>query len=186
MAQPDTFIPTAMRSLARSPFNNYLPSGTSSSGKEVLVSFGASPCWFISLNEETDIASPAFKGIFLTERGGLGFLSRGQIARFNNGVAFIGRVESAHEGIDVNLVGLGLHARSQVAFILGDNYRNKFEVPEAILTELLKQLSESGALILSISETLSSREHMDVIWTLPAEHPDPNNPQVLEMRRPAS
>ena len=149
-------------------------------------SFGASPCWFISLNEETDIAAPAFKGIFLTEKGGLGFLSSGQIARFNNGVAFIGRVESAHEGIDVNLVGLGLNARSQVAFIVGDNYRNKFEVSEATLIELLKQLGESGALILSISETLADRESMEVLWTLPTEHPDPNNPQVLEMRRPAS
>jgi len=53
------------------------------------------------------------------------------------------------------------------------------------LTDLLKQLSESGALILSISETLAGREGMQVIWTLP-QSTDPNNPQVLEMRRPAS
>jgi len=170
----DWLAPLAYRKMARHFAN-------SSEG-----SFGGSPCWFISLNEETDIAAPAFKGIFLTDKGGLGFLSPGQIARFNNGVAFIGRVESAHEGIDVNLVGLGLNARSQVAFILDDQYRNKFEVPNATLTDLLKRLSESGALILSISETLAGREGMQVIWTLPAEHPDPNNPQVLEMRRPAS
>ena len=100
--------------------------------------------------------------------------------------AFVGSVESANEGIGVNLIALGLSAGDQVAFIVSDNYRNKLEVPDATLSERLKQLSESGALILSISETLASRERLEVVWTLPTEHPDPNNPQVLEMRRPAS
>ena len=168
----DWLAPLAYRKMARH-------FGRSSEG-----SFGASPCWFISLNEETNVAAPAFKGVFLTEKGGLGFLGRGHVVRFNNGVAFVGRVESTHEGLDVNLVGLGLTARNEVAFIPGDNYQSKFEVPTTTFTELLKQLSESGAVILSISETLASHDPIEVLWTLPAEHPDPNNPQVLESRRP--
>src|SRR5436190_17987515 len=117
----DWLAPLAYRKMARHFAN-------SSEG-----SFGGSPCWFISLNEETDIAAPAFKGIFLTEKGGLGFLSKGQIARFNKGAAVLGKVESVHEGIGVDLVGLGVIGRNQIAFIVADNFRNKFELPEATL-----------------------------------------------------
>ena len=169
----DWLAPLAYRKVAR-----YF--GNSSEG-----TFAAGPCWFIALSESSDIAEEAFKGIFLTEKGGLGFRNRGQIARFNNGVAFIGSVESAHEGIDVNLVGIGVNGCEQIAFIVSDDYRNKFEIPEATWIELLKQLREGGALIMSISEILADSEAIEVIWTLPTEHPDPANPQVLEMRRPS-
>jgi hypothetical protein len=166
--------PLAYRKLARH-FEN------SSEG-----TFGQTPCWFISLNGESDVAAPAFKGIFLTEKGGLGFLSNGQIARFNNGVGFIGKTKAAHEAIGINLVGIGLSARSQIAFILADNYRSKFELPEKSLDQLFKQLNESGAVIISISELLADQERIEVIWTLPSEQADANNPQVVELRPPAT
>src|SRR5262249_24026310 len=121
-------------------------------------------------------------GIFLTEKSGLGFLSKGQIARFNHGVAFLSKVESVHEGIGVDLVGLGLIGRSQVAFVVANDYRKKFELPEATVLEVLKQLNESGAVIMSILEILSDRERVEVLWTLPAEQPDPDNPQVVELK----
>src|SRR5262249_48103368 len=61
--------------------------------------FGASACWSIALTETKDISDPSFKGIFRTQKGGLGFLNGGYMARFNKGVAFIGTHESALEGI---------------------------------------------------------------------------------------
>ena len=42
--------------------------GNSNEGK-----FGPCECWFISLGESEDIADPAFMGIFITEKGSLGF-----------------------------------------------------------------------------------------------------------------
>jgi hypothetical protein len=149
-------------------------------------SFGAIPCWFISLNGTADINDPEFKGIFLTEKGGLGFLSKGQVARFNNGAACLGKVDSTREGIGIDLVALGVNAQSQVAFVLADNYRSKFKLAEPMVIELQNQLNESGAVIMSISELLSNRDPLEHIWTLPVEQPDPDNPQVLELKRPDS
>jgi hypothetical protein len=144
--------------------------------------FGGSPCWFITLNGEQDIAARGFKGIFLTEKGGLGFLSQGQIARFNNGAAFLGKIETVHEALGVELVGLGLSGRSQVTFIVADDYRNKFELAGGTLIEMLKHLNKSGAIIMSIQEMLHDHERLEVLWTLPASQPDPDNPQVVELR----
>ena len=52
--------------------------------------FGPIPCWACSLGEVEDIADPSFKGILLTQKGGLGYLNQGHMARFRNEVAFIG------------------------------------------------------------------------------------------------
>jgi hypothetical protein len=153
--------------------------GNSSEGK-----FGPWACWFISLAESEDIDEPAFKGIFLTEKGSLGFLNEGQMARFHNGVAFLGTRESALEGIEVDLVGVGVDAQERVVFILSDNYRARFGVPEATLTDVVRHLNAAGAVIMSVREVLTSREPLAVVWTVPAEQSDPENPEALESNRP--
>jgi len=143
-------------------------------------------CWFISLGESEDISEPAFKGIFLTEKGSFGFLNEGQMARFYNGVAFLGTRESAFEGIDVNIVGVGLDAQERLVFILGDNYQAQFDVPETALMEVVRRLGAAGAVIMGVRETLTSREPLEVVWTVPAEQPDPDNPEALESSKPSS
>jgi hypothetical protein len=145
---------------------------------------GPCACWFISLGESEDIAEPAFKGVFLTEKGSLGFLNGNQIARFHNGVAFLGTRESALEGIDVNLVGVGLDAQDRLVFILSDNYRAQFGAPEPEFVDVLRRLGAAGAVITGVRETLTSREPIEVVWTVPAEQTDPDNPEALESTRP--
>ncbi len=152
--------------------------GNSSEGK-----FGPGTCWFISLGESADIGDPAFKGVFLTEKGSLGFLNQEQMARFYNGIAFLGTQKSALEGIEVSLVAVGLDAQQRVVFLLSDNYRGQFGVTEAILIKVLNRLGESGAVIMSIREALASPEPLEVVWTVPANQPDPNDPQALESTR---
>jgi hypothetical protein len=155
--------------------------GNSNEGK-----FGPCACWFITLSESEDIAAPEFKGVFLTEKGSLGFVNEGQIARFHNGVAFLGTRESAFEGIDVNLVGVGLDAQERVVFILGDNYQAQFDVPETALMEVVRRLGAAGAVIMGVRETLTSREPLEVVWSVPAEQSDPDNPDALESTRPTA
>jgi hypothetical protein len=155
--------------------------GNSNEGK-----FGPCDCWFISLGESEDIADPAFKGVFITEKGSLGFLSHGQMARFYNGVAFLGQQDSALEGIQVNLIALGLDAQERLVFVLSENYRGQFGVRHATLGEVLGRLRESGAVILSARELLANADPIEVIWTVPADQPDPTNPEALESTRPAA
>ena len=145
--------------------------------------FGPCDCWFISLGESEDIADPAFKGIFITEKGSLGFLNEGQMARFYHRIAFVGPQQSALEGIQVDLVAVGLDARQRLVFILSDNYRAQFGVQQATVTEVLNRLSESGAVIMSVRETLASPEPLEVVWTVPAAQPDPSSPEAQENRR---
>jgi hypothetical protein len=108
--------------------------GQSKEGK-----LGPSACWAIALDEVEDVASAAFKGIFLTEKGGFGFLNQGHVARFNKEVAFIGTLESALEGIDVRLVGVGLDLEQRIVFIVSEGYRAKFGVPEPAIRKELAQ-----------------------------------------------
>ena len=145
---------------------------------------GPCACWFISLGESEDIAEPAFKGVFLTEKGSLGFLNGNQMARFHNGVAFLGTRQSALEGIDVSLAGVGLDTQERVVFILSDNYRAQFGVPGPDLVEVLRRLGAAGAIVMSVRETLASREPIEAVWTVPAEQTDPDNPEALESTRP--
>jgi hypothetical protein len=153
--------------------------GNSSEGK-----FGPVTCWFICLGEAEHLEDPKFKGIFLSEKGSLGFFGGGQIARFSNRVAFIGTRQETHEGIQVNLVAVGLDAHERLVFIVSNDYRDKFGIPEVTLTEVMNRLKVQGAVILSIAETLASHEPLKVVWTVPAEQPDPNDPQVVESTEP--
>ena len=141
---------------------------------------GPGACWFVTLTGPNDIADPAFKGVFLTERRSLGFLHSGQMARFCNAAAFIGPQQDALEGVQVKLVAVGLDARERVVFIASDNYRAKFGVPETTLTDALNRLSQQGAVVMGVKEALAAREPLEVVWTVPAEQPDPNGPQALE------
>jgi hypothetical protein len=155
--------------------------GKSSEGK-----FGAGKCWFISLGATEDIEDPQFKGIVLTEKGSLGFLNEGQMARFYNGVAFIGARQAALEAIQVNLVAVGLDAHVRVVFIVNDDYREKFDVPQTTLTEVLTQLSEFGAVVMSVSEAIADQIPLEVVWTAPVTQPEPDEPQALEHTRQAA
>jgi hypothetical protein len=153
--------------------------GNSNEGK-----FGPCECWFISLGESEDIADPAFKGIFITEKGSLGFINEGQMARFYNGVAFIGSQDSALEGIQVALIAVGLDAEERLVFVVSDNYRAQFGVREATLAEVLGGLREHGAVIMSTKETLANADPIEVIWTVPADQPDPATPEARESTPP--
>jgi len=153
--------------------------GNSNEGK-----FGPSECWFITVGESDDIADPAFRGIFITEKGSLGFLGEGQMARFYNGMAFLGTQASALEGIHVSLVGVGLDAQARVVFVLSDNYRGQFGVSEATLAEVLGRLREGGAVILGIRELLANADPIEILWTAPAQQADPSTPVARESIRP--
>ncbi len=146
---------------------------------------GISACWAIALGETEDLEDAAFKGVFLTEKGGLGFLNRGHITRFNKGVAFLGTQESALEGIDVRLLAVGLDLEQRIVFILSDNYRSKFGVASQAVARELEILKQHGAVILSVPELLQSQEPLEVVWTAPAVQENFADPQALEHERPS-
>lgn len=154
--------------------------GNSSEGK-----FGPAGCWFIALGIVDDIEDPEFKGLFLTEKGSIGFLNEGQMARFYNGVAFVGARQAALEGIEVHLVAMGLDAQERVVFIVSNDYREKFGVPETTLAEVLDRLSQYGALVMSVAEVLATWISLEVVWTAPVTQLEPNEPRALEHTRPA-
>ncbi len=147
---------------------------------------GVSRCWAVALDETQDIADPAFKGVFLTEKHGFGFLCRGQMARFNQGVAFLGTQESAIQGIGVNLVGVGLDVQQRIVLVVTDDYRKGFGVPDQILAQEFGRLESHGAVILSVKEALHSQDPIEVLWTVPAAQDNANDPQAIESIRPAA
>jgi len=145
-----------------------------------------SRCWSVALEETEDIADPAFKGIFLTEKHGLGFICREQMARFNHGVTFLGTQQSALQGIGVGLLGAGFDIRQRLVLVITEDYRKKFGVPEQALKQELGRLAECGAVILSARELLQSQDPIAVLWTVPAEQENAENPQTTESIRPAA
>jgi hypothetical protein len=146
--------------------------------------FGPIPCWACSLGEVDDIADPAFRGIFLTQKGGLGYLNLGHLARFRNEVAFIGTLESTIEGIGVDLVATGTDSQQRIVFIVTEGYRTKFGISEQTVVQELAGLKTYGALVMSVSEVLHSFDPLEVVWTVPAEQKDPSNPQAVESVKP--
>jgi hypothetical protein len=146
--------------------------------------FGPIPCWACSLGEVEDIADPAFKGILLTQKGGLGYLNRGHLARFRNEVVLIGTLESTIEGIGVSLVALAKDLEQRIVFIVTEGYRTKFGIPEQTVVEELACLRTFGALVMSVKEVLQSSEPLEVVWTVPAKQEDPSDPQAVESLRP--
>jgi len=146
--------------------------------------FGDHPCWAIAMGPTKHITEPTFKGVFLTEKGGLGFLNEGYVARFNRGVAFLGAQESPIEGIGLNLLAVGLDASQRIVFIVNDNYRSKFDVPEKAIRQTQERLREHGAVVISTQEVLENEEPLEVLWTVPGEQPNPAEPQAFETMPP--
>lgn len=148
--------------------------------------FGPIPCWACSLGDVEDVCDPAFRGVFLTQKGGLAYLNQGHIARFRNEVAFVGTLESAIEGIGINLKAVGADSQHRFVFIVTESYRTHFGIPEQIVAEELARLKEYGGLVMSANEVLYSPEPVEVVWTVPAEQDDPSDPQAAENLRPGS
>jgi hypothetical protein len=153
--------------------------GNSSEGK-----FGSGACWFISLGESEDIAEPGFKGVLLTEKGSFGFINDGHMARFCHQVAFVGSPGDALEGIQVTLVAVALDSQGRIVFVTGDDYRTRFDVPEATLASELQRLQECGAIVMGMSEAVAWREPIEVVWTVPVTQADPTDPQAQQTARP--
>ena len=155
-------------------------------GSSVESYFGPIPCWASSLGEVEDVCDPAFRGVFLTKKGWLGYLNQGHIARFHHQIAFVGTLESAIEGIEVSLAATGVDARGRIVFIVTEGYRGQFGIPEQTVRGELARLREYDALVMSVEEVLQSSEAMEVVWSVPAEQEDPNDPQAVESPRPGS
>ena len=149
--------------------------GNSSEG-----TFGPAGCWYCAFGDVAEFDHPAFKGVFLTQRRGLGFLSGGQMVRFFNEIVFLGPQQYTLEGIGIRLVAVGQDTCERLVFVLTDGYRAKFGVPASTLTEVLDRLSEFGAVVLSVSEVLASSEPLTVVWTVPADQANPEQPEVCE------
>jgi len=154
--------------------------GNSSPGK-----LGLSSCWSVALNETRDPEDPAFKGFFLTQKGGFGFLNQGHIVRFNKGVAFLGTQETALEGIDVALVAVGMDALDRAVFIVKEPYRTKFGVPPQAVEKELSSLRNCGMVVLGVSEALESADPLEILWTVPQEQASPDDIKAEEHVRAA-
>ena len=137
-----------------------------------------------SLGDVEDISDPAFRGVFLTQKGWLGYLNQGRIARFRNEVAFLGTLESTIEGIGVSLVAAGTDSQQRIVFIVCENYRTKFGLPELTVAQELARLREYGASLMSMNEVLQNPDPIEVVWTVPANQEDPSDPQAVEIFRP--
>ncbi len=154
--------------------------GTSREGK-----LGMSRCWAVALGKVKYITEPDFKGIFLTERRGFGFICRDHMVRFNNGAVFIGTQESAIQGIGVSLVAAGIDNAGRMVLIVTDNYRRSFGVPEPALAQELQRLESNGVAILGVKEALNSPTAIEMLWTVPAPQELSGSPRVIESTRPA-
>ncbi len=138
------------------------------------------------LGDTDDICDLAFRGIFLTQKGGLAYLNQGHIARFHNEVAFVGTLESTIEGIGVNLKAVGADSQQRIVFIVTEGYRAQFGIPDQTVAEELAHLREYGASVMSASEVLHSPEPIEVVWSVPAEQEEASDPQAVEDLRPGS
>jgi len=148
--------------------------------------FGPIPCWACSLGDVDDVCDLGFRGVFLTQKGGLAYLNQGHIARFNNEVAFLGTLESAIEGIGVKLRAVGVDSQQRIVFIVTESYRTQFGIPEQIVAQELARLREYGGSVMSAREVLHSSEPLEVVWSVPAEQENPSEPQAVENLRPGS
>ncbi len=108
------------------------------------------------------------------------------MARFNQGVAFIGTQESAIQGIGVSLLGVGLDAQERIVLVITDDYRKKFGVPDQAIAQEFGRLESHGAVILSVKEALHSPNPIEVLWTVPAAQENASDPQTVESIRPAA
>jgi hypothetical protein len=148
--------------------------------------FGPIPCWACSLGDVDDVCDPAFHGVFLTQKGGLAYLNQGHIARFHNEVVIIGTLESTIEGIGVHLRAVCMDSQQRIIFVVTERLRAQFGIPEQNVAEELTRLRKFGASVLSVPDLLAIPEPIEVVWTVPAEQEDPEDPQAAEHLRPES
>jgi len=153
-------------------------------GNSRVGTIGPGSGWTVALGEVSDVADPAFKGIFLTQKGGFGFLGRDAMLRFHRGVIFLGSRASVLEGIDVALLAVGLFEQSDFVFVVNDGFTSKFDVPQQAVGRELARLSNAGAIVLSKSEVLAAERALELVWTVPADQSNPLEPEVLESLRP--
>lgn len=142
-------------------------------------------CWFVQLAEAEDPAQPDFRAIYDTQNE-FGFISGVQVFRFQRTRAYLGTTEWLLEGPDVHPVAVGVDADGLPVFIVADGYRPKFGVPLPDVATQLAELKGAGAILMGVKEALASRDAIEVLWTVPAEQPDPAQPQALETLRPES
>ncbi len=137
-------------------------------------------CWSIALGSIEDLSAPGFKGVFLTEKGSLGFRAQGNMARFCTGAIFIGTELITLEAVGVHLIAVGLDQRQRLVFILNDDFEARFGVQPQIVGEVLNALRDSGALLLGQADATASADPIELVWTVPPEQEKPEEPQVLE------
>jgi hypothetical protein len=145
---------------------------------------GLSGCWAIAFSEVKHIEEENFRGFFLTEKHGLGYINQGHMARFNKGVAFAGEQDSAIEGIGITPCAVALSVEDHIVFIVSEGYRKKFGLPEPAVQKELDALEEYGALVMSISEVLTAELPIRVLWTVPNEQENPQEPQAQQTIAP--
>lgn len=143
---------------------------------------GFGGCWRVLLSEINDPDDSRFRALFLTQKGGLGFIGGARFARFHRGVVFMGTRDSVLEAIDVQLRAVSLVEHNKLAFILSDDFHSKFGVPMPTVTKELQCLRELGAELLSLQDVLQSAQALQLVWTVPAEQADPAEPRVREHR----
>jgi hypothetical protein len=153
--------------------------GNSREGK-----LGGDSCWAVALGDIQAIEDPAFKGVFLAAKGGLGFLNRGHMARFGKGVCFVGTLESGLEGVGVDLQAVGLDSTGRIIFIVNGDYRSKFGVASPAAVQEWTRPLEPEAGIMTVPEILQRPEPLTVVWSVPAQQLDPSDPQAVESLRP--
>jgi hypothetical protein len=146
---------------------------------------GQSACWDVTLDNVEDIEDPEFMGFFLTERGGFGFLNHGCLARFNDGVAFLGAREAGIEGIDIHLIAVGIDAEGRAVFVVTDQYRSKFGVAPAVVAGELENLEQYSTVLMIVQEVLENPVPLDIVWAVPRTQEDPENPRAVERLKPA-
>ena len=146
---------------------------------------GPAKCWSVALGEVLGVEDPNFKGVFLTQKGGFGFLGQHTLLRFHKGVVFLGSRETVLEGIGVSLIAVGLDTESRLLFIVADEYRSRLGATDRIIASELTRLDAAGAVILTREEAIEFSRVIELVWTVPADQADPINPEAIENLRPA-
>ena len=96
----------------------------------------------------------------------------------------MGTRESVLEGIRIDLVAVGIDDQDRVVFIVSEGFAARFGVADSVIAQELVALSKAGACLLSVREALENIHPLRVVWTVPAEQPNPGEPQATESTPP--
>jgi hypothetical protein len=81
---------------------------------------------------------------------------------------------------------MGIDAEQRIVFLVNENYRSTFDVTEQILRQTQERLKEHGAVVMNTTEALQSEEPLELLWTVPAKQPNPQEPIALESTPPSA